>query len=69
MLNQLFNNRWLIGDEGFQNHRTLITSIRRDRVHTAAERRFNKLFKRVRVWIEHTFGLLKKMFPILLIVI
>ena len=53
--------------QGFQNHKTLITSIRRDRVRTPAERRFNREFKRIRVWIEHTFGLLKKMFPVLLI--
>ena len=31
-----------------------------------AERLFNRRLKRFRVWIEHTFGMWKKMFPIFL---
>ena len=36
-------------------------------VRTVPERRFNNSLKRIRVWIEHTFGCWKKMFPILLV--
>ena len=31
-----------------------------------AEKLFNRRLKRFRVWIEHTFGMFKKMFPIFL---
>ena len=60
------NPRVLIGDEGYPCTNILLTPIRSDRVITREEKKYNKALKKVRIIIEHTFGVLKKRFPALL---
>ena len=53
------NPRVLIGDEGYPCTNILLTPIRSDRVITREEKKYNKALKKVRIIIEHTFGVLK----------
>jgi len=56
----------LLGDEGYSCSRILITPIRQDRVSTPNQAAYNKALKKIRVLIEHVFGMVKKCFPALL---
>ena len=58
--------RVLIGDEGYRCLKFLLTPIREDRITTESQRNYNKALSRVRITVEHSFGILKKRFPALL---
>ena len=58
--------RVLIGDEGYACTNVLITPIRADRIVNEAQSRFNKALRKARITVEHSFGILKKRFPVLL---
>ena len=56
----------ILGDEAYKLSDFLITSIRRDRATSDAQKLFNRLHKSTRVFIEHCFGVLKGRFRALL---
>ena len=55
-----------MGDKGYQLQKTLMIPKKENQIRTQADRDFNKLFNRIRVLVEHAFGILKMMFPALL---
>ena len=56
----------LLGDEGYSCSRVLLTPIRHDRIATPSQAAYNAALKKIRVFIEHVFGMVKKCFPALL---
>ena len=52
-----FNSpRFLIGDKGYTNQKTMIVPFKENQLHTNAQKEFNKILGKLRVLIEHTFG-------------
>ena len=58
--------RFFLGDKGYANDNTMIVPIKENSVKTQAEKQFNIILGKARVIIEHTFGIWKKMWPILM---
>ena len=58
--------RFLLGDKGYTNQKILIVPFKNNQLKTNAQKEFNKLLGKVRVLIEHTFGMWKRLFPIFL---
>ena len=48
--------RYLIGDKGYTNQKTMIVPFKKNQLKTKAQKDFNILLGKVRVLIEHTFG-------------
>ena len=48
--------RFLLGDKGYTNQRTMIVPFKTNQLKTNAQKEFNKLLGKIRVLIEHTFG-------------
>ena len=65
--------QYILGDEAFRCSSTLLTIVRNpevekitDPVRLTKVKAYNNALKKTRVKIEHTFGYLKKRFPVLL---
>ena len=58
--------RFLIGDKGYTNENIMIVPFKKNQVKNNAQKLFNIALGKVRVIIEHTFGMWKKLFPIFL---
>ena len=58
--------RHLIGDKGYQLQKTMLIPVREDQVITQAQKDFIRMFIKLRIKVEHAFGILKKFFPALL---
>jgi hypothetical protein len=60
--NRVDNISYLLGDKGYPLLNWLMTPYRDRRVRNEAECRFNDVHSRMRVIVEHTFGILKTRF-------